>query len=81
MVVSDISDFSYSSERNSVSDSFSGSVSYVLSNFSKSESVLFTLGIKAEDGHIIPVSTDYLTQLIPMGEFRKFTVNFDYPSQ
>ena len=79
MVVSDISDFSYSSERNSVSDSFSGSVSYVLSNFSKSESVLFTLGIKAEDGHIIPVSTDYLTQLIPMGEFRKFTVNFDYP--
>ena len=79
MVVSDISDFSYSSERNSVSDSFSGSVSYVLSNFSKSESVLFTLGIKAEDGHIIPVSTDYLTQLIPMGEFRKLTVNFDYP--
>ena len=79
MVVSDISDFSYSSERNSVSDSFSGSVSYVLSNFSKSESVLFTLGIKAEDGHIIPVSTNYLTQLIPMGEFRKFTVNFDYP--
>ena len=79
MVVSDISDFSYSSERNSVSDSFSGSVSYVLSNFSKSESVLFTLGIKAEDGHIIPVSTDYLTLLIPMGEFRKFTVNFDYP--
>ena len=79
MVVSDISDFSYSSERNSVSDSFSGSVSYVLSNFSKSESVLFTLGIKAEDGHIIPVSTDYLTQLIPMGEFRTSTVKFNYP--
>jgi len=78
MVVSNIDAFSYSSERNSVSDSFSGSASYVLSNFGKSESVSFTLGIKAEDGHIIPVSTDYQTQFIPSGEFRTFSVKFDY---
>ena len=67
-----------STQRQSASDSFSGTASYTLTCLDKDLQATFTIGIKNEKGDIVPISSERQTMYVLKNEAQNINVTFNY---